>query len=60
MYILGQTNNLSWRIEEHNKGRTVSNRIKAPFRLILCEKYKTRKEAVKREKELKRVIIERS
>jgi len=49
---IGQTNNLDRRINEHNKRKTKSNRLMAPFKLILCERYKTRMNAVEREKEL--------
>ena len=38
---------------EHNKGKTRSNKAYKPFNLVYFEDYKTRLEAVKREKYLK-------
>lgn len=56
LYI-GQTNNLEKRIEQHRKGKNTSAkylRYFSSFNLEYFEKYKTRKEAMQRERELKR------
>lgn len=50
---IGQTSNLTNRLEEHNAGLTKSTKHYIPWKLIYSEKFVTRKEAMKREKELK-------
>ena len=52
MYI-GHTNNLDDRLERHNNNREKSTKNKGPWALIHSEKFKTRAEAMKREKEMK-------
>ena len=49
----GHTDNLEKRIEDHNKGKTRSIKAYLPFDLVYFETYKTRSEAVAREKFLK-------
>ena len=56
LYI-GQTNNLEKRIKEHRKKTSKSARYVryfSSFNLVYSEKYSTRKEAMKREAQLKR------
>jgi len=56
LYI-GQTNNLERRLEEHKNNKTKSAkymRYFSSFTLVYSEKYSTRKEAMKRELQLKR------
>ena len=50
---VGHTSDLKQRLIEHNKGKTKSNKAFKPFNLVYFEEYKTRVEAVKREKYLK-------
>jgi len=50
---VGQTNNLKLRLDEHNKGLSKYTRKYIPWKLIYYEKFTTRTEAMKREKELK-------
>ena len=50
---VGHTKDLRQRMIEHNKGKTRSNKAYKPFNLVYFEEYKTRVEAVKREKYLK-------
>ena len=50
---VGHTKDLKQRMSEHNKGKTRSNKAYKPFNLVSFEDYKTRLEAVKREKYLK-------
>jgi len=57
LYI-GQTSNLSQRLECHNSGRIKSTKRRAPFQLIHVEEFQTRGEAMKREKALKDIKLE--
>jgi putative endonuclease len=50
---VGITNNLSRRIDEHNKGYNKTTRAYRSFRLIMTEEYRTRTAAREREKYLK-------
>lgn len=52
-YYIGQTNNLTKRIADHNRGKDFSSKIGMPWRLIFSQTAKTRKEAMKIEKYLK-------
>ena len=57
LYI-GQTNNLDKRLREHQSKSTKSARYVRCFdsvKLVYSEKYKTRKEAIKREIQLKKL-----
>ena len=49
----GYTNNLDHRLAEHNAGHTVSIRLRGPYEIIYTENYKTRIEAIRRERFLK-------
>ena len=49
----GQTNNLGNRIIEHNTGKTKSTKGYLPWELVYFESFKTREEAVLREKYFK-------
>ena len=46
---IGMSDNISRRIEEHNKGKVTSTRRRRPFLFEYYETYKTRIEARKRE-----------
>lgn len=50
---VGLTNNLERRVGQHNSGKEKTTKPYAPFKLILKERYATRKEAREREKVLK-------
>ncbi|MFH1896530.1 MAG: GIY-YIG nuclease family protein [bacterium] len=52
-FYTGQTNDLHRRLEEHNSGSSEYTRLTRPFVLVHTEEYKTRKEAVRRERMLK-------
>ncbi len=52
LYV-GQTNNLSRRLFEHNSGHSTYTKLTKPFRLIYQENFTTRREAIAREIELK-------
>ena len=50
---VGLTSNLNERIKRHNAGHEKTTSPYSPFEIILTEKYFTRPEARKREKQLK-------
>lgn len=50
---IGQTNNIEKRLTQHNAGKVKSTKAYVPYRLIYIEDFKTKKEAINREKELK-------
>ncbi|MBU1056669.1 MAG: GIY-YIG nuclease family protein [Proteobacteria bacterium] len=52
LYV-GQTSNLPKRIEEHNTGKTRSLKAKIPMCLVYYEAYISKKDATKREWNLK-------
>lgn len=52
-FYTGYTNDLKSRIEQHNKGLTLSTKFRRPFRLIYYEACLNEKDAKQREKYLK-------
>lgn len=52
MYI-GYTNDLRRRLNEHNIGKNLSTKSRAPFELVYYEAYKSEKDARNREHNLK-------
>jgi putative endonuclease len=52
-YYVGSTQEVVNRVQEHNSGECVSTRSGIPWELIRIEKYKTRAEAVRKEKQVK-------
>lgn len=52
-FYIGQTNNLKDRVKRHNEGRSKYTKDKGRWSLFYFEKYSTRRDAVKREKEIK-------
>ena len=52
-YYIGHTNNLANRLLRHNNGYVKSTRNRRPLTLVYEELFKTRSEAMKREKFLK-------
>lgn len=53
LYI-GYTNNLKRRLQEHNEMRTFSTASRVPFSLVYYEAFKSQKDAIAREKQLKK------
>jgi putative endonuclease len=49
----GFTTNIEQRIKDHNNGRTISTSKRRPLRLIFCEYYLSKKDAIRREKYFK-------
>lgn len=53
-FYIGQTNDLKRRFLEHNQGKNVSTKLKAPFKLVYYEAYFSKSDAKHRENMLKR------
>ena len=54
-YYIGYSHDLSLRLIHHNDGWTKSTKSGIPWKLVHSEKYKSRAEALNREKEIKRM-----
>jgi len=52
-YYIGETADVNARLIFHNSGRQRSTRNRIPFQLVLVEEYTCRKDALKREKQIK-------
>ena len=52
-FYVGSTNDLRRRLHDHNAALGGWTRAKGPWKLVYCEEYRTRAEAVAREKQLK-------
>jgi putative endonuclease len=52
-YYVGQTNNITDRLERHNEGRNKATKAGMPWVLVHTETYGTRSEAVQRETQIK-------
>ncbi|WP_299529767.1 GIY-YIG nuclease family protein [Ulvibacterium sp.] len=52
-YYIGQTENLERRLTYHNSGKSRYTSRKLPWKVVYDEAYKTRKEAIHRERFLK-------
>jgi len=52
LYI-GYTSNLRKRLAEHNAGEVKSTKPYAPYKIVYCEVYSIKQEAVERESNLK-------
>jgi putative endonuclease len=53
-YYIGSTDDLQWRLDRHNMGWGKYTKRGIPWELVYCEKFKTKTEALKREREIKR------
>ena len=58
-FYCGQTNNILFRIQQHNLGETVSNKHGIPWILIGYIKVETRSDAMKLERQIKKREIGR-
>ena len=54
-YYIGYTGNIKNRLYEHNYGRTGYTKLKRPWKLVYEEEYNTEKEAINRERYLKKI-----
>ncbi len=52
-FYVGQTNDLADRLRRHNEGRVKSTKAYRPWSMVYFEKYETRAESMRRERELK-------
>ena len=52
-YYIGHTKNLKLRLEQHNSNRNRSTKNKGPWKIIYSEGLNTKKEAYRREFEIK-------
>ncbi len=53
-YYIGQTENLKKRLEQHNLGISKYTKTKRPWKIVYIEEFKTRKNALSRERFLKK------
>ena len=62
-YYVGHTHDLSLRLVHHNDAWTISTKAGRPWKLVYSERYDSKGNAMRREKEIKRmksrVFIER-
>ena len=58
-FYCGQTHDISFRLQQHNSGETLSNKHGIPWMLIGCLKFETRSEAMIMEKCIKKRGIKR-
>jgi putative endonuclease len=54
-FYIGQTEDLTKRVFEHNNNRTPSIKNRGPWELVYSEEYETRSEATHRERQIKRM-----
>ena len=52
-FYVGQTRNIEERLKRHNEGRSNYTKNKGEWKLSYFEKYNTRTNAIKREREIK-------
>ncbi len=52
-HYTGITKDIKERLQRHNQGRNKSTRAHKPWKIIYTEQYKTKLEALKREKQIK-------
>ncbi len=52
-FYTGYTQNLDRRLQEHNSGQSSYTKLTRPFKLVYKESFKNKKEAMKRERDLK-------
>ena len=54
-FYVGHTHDLDLRVDHHNDGWTTSTKAGRPWSLVHSEQYATKGEAMKREKQIKRM-----
>jgi putative endonuclease len=52
-YYVGQTKDITSRIQKHNNGEVQYTKSNCPWKLVYQEEFKTRSEAIIREREIK-------
>jgi len=53
-YYCGYTDNPDRRLKKHNAGLVKSTKLYKPFKMIIVDKFKTKEEAMARERQLKK------
>ena len=53
-FYIGYTSNLHQRLEYHNSGKSGYTSREMPWRVVYCEEFETRSDALKRERFLKK------
>jgi len=53
-YYVGYSEDVSKRLNQHNAGQNISTKSGIPWKLVYYEKFETRTEAWKRERQIKR------
>jgi putative endonuclease len=53
-YYIGHTRDLPTRLDQHNRGASKSTRSHRPWKLVYCEEFTTKEEAIKRESQIKK------
>ena len=54
-YYIGETKDVALRVQRHNEGWSRSTKGKRPWNVIYIERYPTRKDALRREREIKKL-----
>ena len=54
-YYVGYTSEIENRVAKHNSGSTTSTKSGIPWELVYREQFNSKKEAIKREKEIKKM-----
>jgi putative endonuclease len=54
-FYVGQCDDLDWKVSKHNEGMSTYTATKRPRRLVYFEMYNSRSEALKREKQIKKM-----
>ena len=54
-YYVGYTSEIENRVAKHNSGSTTSTKSVIPWELVYREQFNSKKEAIKREKEIKKM-----
>ena len=52
-YYIGYTEDLQLRLQRHNDGWSRSTKAKRPWKIVYYEKYQSKTEALRREREIK-------
>lgn len=59
-FYIGSTENLKRRLTEHFHGNSKSTSFRRPFKLIFCEFFESKKDALRREKYFKTSVGKKS
>ena len=53
-FYVGQTDNITIRLERHNAGTVKSTKAYIPWKIVYTQEFETRSQAVRREHEIKK------